>query len=337
MQEERNEWLRQQDDYIRQLATAQADVKHQASQIHQLNEDAAMHRKAAEIWEEDRRALLDDRAEKERLKFLDEEHREAQRRWAATQEQLLRERSDTNTQLQLVLQQLEQQQKTIEVQHQDKAQWLKQQEAHTAARAALESRCATLESELNVLKLEKGSLLRDKEDLIAKLDRSDQDLTESGRHLAAARSDFERMKQTKNHLNDELDVTRKELDARKDESTYLESKLREAHNEVFFSPSSHHSASLPLFISPSSSIHLTLHHVCLATGKPNKLTECLYTHEHIQMQVKRLTEYESLYAHEREEKLLLESKMIQRASELQEVLLVNRRLPEYSSFSLYLI
>jgi hypothetical protein len=54
------------------------------------------------------------------------------------------------------------------------------------------------------------------------------------------------------------------------------------------------------------------------------------------MQVKRLTEYESLYAHEREEKLLLESKMIQRASELQEVLLVNRRLPEYSSFSLYL-
>jgi hypothetical protein len=62
VQEERNEWLRQQDDYIRQLATAQADVKHQASQIHQLNEDAAMHRKAAEIWEEDRRALLDDRA-----------------------------------------------------------------------------------------------------------------------------------------------------------------------------------------------------------------------------------------------------------------------------------
>ncbi len=55
------------------------------------------------------------------------------------------------------------------------------------------------------------------------------------------------------------------------------------------------------------------------------------------MQVKRLTEYESLYAHEREEKLLLESKMIQRASELQEVLLVNRRLPEYSSFSLYFI
>ena len=98
--------------------------------------------------------------------------------------------------------------------------------------------------------------------------------------------------------------------------------------------SSHH---FPLFISPSSSIHLTLHHVCLATGKPHKLTECLYTYEHIQMQVKRLTEYESLYAHEREEKLLLESKMIQRASELQEVLLVNRRLPEYSSFSLYLI
>ena len=85
MQEERNEWLRQQDDYIRQLATAQADVKHQASQIHQLNEDAAMHRKAAEIWEEDRRALLDDRAEKERLKFLDEEHREAQRRYRERQ------------------------------------------------------------------------------------------------------------------------------------------------------------------------------------------------------------------------------------------------------------
>jgi hypothetical protein len=37
-------------------------------------------------------------------------------------------------------------------------------------------------------------------------------------------------------------------------------------------------------------------------------------------QVKRLSEFESLYAHEREEKLLMESRMNQRASDLQEAL-----------------
>ena len=45
--------------------------------IEQLKEDAALHRKAAEIWEEDRKSLLEDRAEKERLKLLDDEHKEA--------------------------------------------------------------------------------------------------------------------------------------------------------------------------------------------------------------------------------------------------------------------
>ena len=40
-----------------------------------------MHRKAAEIWEEDRKALLEDRVEKERLKVLDDEHREEKHRW----------------------------------------------------------------------------------------------------------------------------------------------------------------------------------------------------------------------------------------------------------------
>jgi hypothetical protein len=37
-------------------------------------------------------------------------------------------------------------------------------------------------------------------------------------------------------------------------------------------------------------------------------------------QVKRLTEFEALYAHEREEKLLMESRMNQRAADLQEAL-----------------
>ena len=87
-----------------------------------------MHRKAAEIWEEDRKALLEDRVEKERLKVLDDEHRAAQHRWALTQEQLLKERSDSNAQLQLGLQQLELQQKSIEVHNQEKAQWLKEHE-----------------------------------------------------------------------------------------------------------------------------------------------------------------------------------------------------------------
>ena len=187
-QEERNEWLRQQDDYIKQLATSQAEVKHQASTIESLKQDAVMHRKAAEIWEEDRKALLEDRVEKERLKVLDDEHRAAQHRWALTQEQLLKERSDSNAQLQLGLQQLELQQKSIEVHNQEKAQWLKEHEEHLATRWQLESRVSALEAELNSLKLNNGSLSREKEDLIAKLDRSEQDLTESGRHLAAARS-----------------------------------------------------------------------------------------------------------------------------------------------------
>ena len=147
-----------------------------------------MHRRAAEIWEEDRKALLEDRVEKERLKFLDEEHREAQRRWAATQEQLLKERSDSNAQLQLGLQQLEQQQKSIEIHNQEKAQWLKEHDAHMATRASLDTRVTALEAELNSLKLTNCSLLRDKEDLVSKLDRSESELTESGRHLAAARS-----------------------------------------------------------------------------------------------------------------------------------------------------
>ena len=147
-----------------------------------------MHRKAAEIWEEDRKALLEDRVEKERLKVLDDEHRAAQHRWALTQEQLLKERSDSNAQLQLGLQQLELQQKSIEVHNQEKAQWLKEHEEHLATRWQLESRVSALEAELNSLKLNNGSLSREKEDLIAKLDRSEQDLTESGRHLAAARS-----------------------------------------------------------------------------------------------------------------------------------------------------
>ena len=156
--------------------------------IEQLKEDAALHRKAAEIWEEDRKTLLDDRAEKDRLKILDDEHKEAQRRWAMTQEQLLKERSDSNAQLQLVLQQLEQQQHVIEVHHNEKAQWLRQQEAHHAARSLLESRCNSLEAELNAVKQTNISLLRDKEDLITKFENSEQDLTESGRHLAAART-----------------------------------------------------------------------------------------------------------------------------------------------------
>lgn len=156
--------------------------------IEQLKEDAALHRKAAEIWEEDRKSLLEDRAEKERLKLLDDEHKEAQRRWAMTQEQLLKERSDSNAQLQLGLQQLEQQQHVIEVHHNEKAQWLRQQEAHHAARSLLESRCNSLEAELNGLKQTNSSLLRDKEDLTSKLDQSEQDLAESGRHLAAART-----------------------------------------------------------------------------------------------------------------------------------------------------
>ena len=179
-QDERNEWLRQQDEYIRQLATAQAEVKHQASQIEQLNEDARMHRKAAEIWEQDRKSLLEDRAEKDRLKMLDDEHKEAQRRWAVTQEQLLKERSDSNAQLQLGLQQLEQQQKAIDVHNQEKAQWLRQQDAHHAARTSLETRVNSLETEVNTLKLNNGTLSREKEDLVAKLDRSELDLTESG-------------------------------------------------------------------------------------------------------------------------------------------------------------
>jgi chromosome segregation ATPase len=152
-----------------------------------------MHRKAAEIWEEDRKALLEDRVEKERLKVLDDEHREEKHRWALTQEQLLKERSDSNAQLQLGLQQLEQQQKSIEVHNQEKAQWLKEQDAHVATRSKLESRVAALEEELNSLKLNNSSLSREKEDLTAKLERSEQDLTESGRHLAAARSGAHRL------------------------------------------------------------------------------------------------------------------------------------------------
>jgi chromosome segregation ATPase len=264
---ERNEWLRQQDDYIKQLATSQAEVRHQASYIEQLKDDAALHRKAAEIWEEDRRALLEDRAEKERLRMLDEEHKEAQRRWAATQEQLLKERSESNAQVQLGLQQLEQQQKVIEVHNQEKAQWLKNEDAHLAARSSLETRCNTLEAELNSLKVANGSLLREKEDLIAKLDRLELDFTDSGRHLAAARSDFERVKQQKNHISNELDVTRKELAESKDECADLENTLREARSEV-----------------------------------------------------KRLAEYEVLFNKEREERLLVESRMNQRTSELHEAL-----------------
>ena len=159
--------------------------------IEQLKEDAALHRKAAEIWEGDRKSLLEDRAEKERLKLLDDEHKEAQRRWTVTQEQLLKERSDSNAQLQLGLQQLEQQQHLIEVHHNEKAQWLRQQEAHHAARSLLESRCNSLESELGALKQTNVALLRDKEDLMSKFEKSEQDLAESGRHLAAARTGSE--------------------------------------------------------------------------------------------------------------------------------------------------
>ena len=187
-QDERNEWLRQQDDYIKLLATSQAEVKHQALNILTLKEDAVLHRKAAEIWEEDRRTLLEDRAEKDRLKVLDEEHREAQRHWTTTQEQLLKERSDCNAQLQIGLQQLEQQQKVIEVHNQEKAQWLRQQDAHMAARTSLEARCNELELEYNLLRQAHNALSREKDDVTSKLDRSEQDLTESGRHLAAARS-----------------------------------------------------------------------------------------------------------------------------------------------------
>ena len=230
--DERNEWLRQQDEYIRQLATEQAEVKSKSSQIEQLKDDAALHRKAAEIWEEDRRALLEDRVEKERLKMMHEEHQDAQRRWAQTQEHLLKERSDANSQLQLGLQQLEQSQKTIEVHNQEKSQWLKQEAAYVSERSSLGARCSTLETEVNTLKASNNTLVREKEELMAALDRTEQDLSDRERHLAAARSDYERMKQQKAQVSSERDETRKELEERKDECADLSTKLQQAQNEV---------------------------------------------------------------------------------------------------------
>jgi len=46
----------------------------------------------------------------------------------------------------------------------------------------------------------------------------------------------------------------------------------------------------------------------------------LMSNGNMYVQVKRLTEFEALYANEREEKLLMESRMNQRASDLQDAL-----------------
>ena len=67
---------------------------------------------------------------------------------------------------------------------------------------------------------------------MAALDRTEQDLSDSGRHLAAARSDYERMKQQKAQVSSERDETRKELEERKDECADLSTKLQQAQNEV---------------------------------------------------------------------------------------------------------
>ena len=112
---ERDEWTRQQDSLTKQLADSLAEAKAAAAQVEQLRLDAALHRKAAERWEQERAALQDDRAEAERMRLLAAQHSEEARRWAGVHDQLLKERADAHAQLQLGLQQIEQQQKNLEL------------------------------------------------------------------------------------------------------------------------------------------------------------------------------------------------------------------------------
>ena len=112
---EREEWARQHESLTKQLAESITEAKAAASHAEQLRLDTVLHRKAAERWEQERASLQEDRAETERLRLLAAQHAEEVRRWGAVHDQLLKERADGHTQLQLALQQIEQQQKNLEL------------------------------------------------------------------------------------------------------------------------------------------------------------------------------------------------------------------------------
>ena len=131
------------------------------------------------------------------------------------------------------------------------------------------------------------------------------------------------MKQQKNQVADELDGARRELEASKDECAGVENDLREARTEVLVCFA---------LCKRTADVKETLFHAHLewvhefdgarkrAIGGKGYVFSLPSTLFDWVEQVKRLSEFESLYAHEREEKLLMESRMNQRASDLQEAL-----------------
>lgn len=264
--EEREEWLAQQDAYTRQLAEADSSIAEKKETIEQLRSEAERHRQDKDKWEAERAELINDRNEMHRLRAEAQLHAEEARRWAAVHEQLLKERSDSHAQLQMGLQQMEQQQKSIELHNTEKQQWLKQQEAASQARAAVEARNRALEEELAKTRLSNTGYVKDCQELTARCTRYELDIAEGAKHLGAARADYEKVAALKASLQEECVATARELEATRRDGQQVEGQLRETRQELA-----------------------------------------------------RVAEYEHLYQQEKEEKLVVESRLSQRLGEAQEM------------------
>ena len=264
--EEREEWLAQQDAYTKQIAAADASMASQKETIEHLVAEAGIHNKEKSAWEAERVELVNDRNEMLRLRAEAQLHQQEAARWSSVHEQLLKERADAHSQLQLGLQQMDQQHKSIELHNTEKNQWLKQQEAASQARAAVEARNKALEEELAQTRQTNAAYAKECQDLTARNTRFELELAEGARHLAAARNDYEKVSALKSSLQEECEATAKELQAAKAEQSQLDGQLRDTRVEL-----------------------------------------------------SRVAEYEHLYQQEKEEKLVVESRLTQRLGECQEL------------------
>lgn len=60
-QEEREEWMSQQESYARHIAESDIQIKAKIAAIEQFNAEAQKHRQEKELWETERKELMHDR------------------------------------------------------------------------------------------------------------------------------------------------------------------------------------------------------------------------------------------------------------------------------------
>eukprot|EP00960_Hanusia_phi_P066582 766428-Hanusia_phi.AAC.1 len=233
LKNEKMELMREKMSLEELVVSLQAEIKHQHELVEQLQSDAIFHRRAADQWQEERKTLLEDRAERDRLQVQNEELQSARRSWSDLREQLIKDKSDCNAQLQMSLQQLNHQQKTIDANEVERSQLCKQIDNQNREISALEGKLNALDKEVNMLRNENTNLNISKQDIADQLNRSERENDDLTRNFDSLRGDFERVQSQKMRLCDEMDSMQRELEARKLEVKDYEAKVSELHKQVY--------------------------------------------------------------------------------------------------------